>query len=571
MGRYFHRQLHTEAKFNTTSLHVLVCLISLIVVSSASWASTQVAGPTSAYDPPPGDWQNVTGIYNEGGGYTETEHTVEWLFVNGFGFNIPTDATVEGIELRVVANRDTLPPECSPTSNRLYVSVCPNASSSGCRTKTLVPDYTWSSKNLGGSTDLWGTNWTPEQINSSGFSIGFQQETCIYSMSRHARIDYVEVTVYFSQPDTTAPAITCPPNVTIEAGESEEPSNTGQATATDTNDPSPTVTYSDSRAGSCPEVITRTWTAEDDCGNTSSCIQTITVEDTTAPVISCPADVAIEAGESENPSHTGQATAEDDCDRFPRVSYSDERTGTCPVQIIRTWTAVDNDHNRSVCQQIITMLDTTAPSISCPGDVLLAAGESEDPARTGIATASDAGDPSPVITYTDQKTGTCPTRITRTWIAIDSCGNKATCVQTITVLGTAPDISNSPERIVEVGTLYLFRPDVADGCKPHAYGIRNQPSWASFNIHNGRLVGTPSPSDVGTYGAIEISVTDSSGQSDSTGEFTIVVIPKDSNTFSQTYLNLPTHYVGNGYAIEIENSLVPWTPTIVPREDFFSM
>jgi hypothetical protein len=49
----------------------------------------------------------------------------------------------------------------------------------------------------------------------------------------------------------------------------------------------PVVTFTDDLVqGDCAGnfVITRTWTAEDAAGNTSTCTQTITVEDTTAPV-----------------------------------------------------------------------------------------------------------------------------------------------------------------------------------------------------------------------------------------------------------------------------------------------
>src|SRR5262249_2607761 len=66
----------------------------------------------------------------------------------------------------------------------------------------------------------------------------------------------------------------------------------------------PTVTASDNCSGdlgaitpvvmeskpgsSCSNVITRTWTATDNCGNSTNCMQTIIVNDTTKPIITCP-------------------------------------------------------------------------------------------------------------------------------------------------------------------------------------------------------------------------------------------------------------------------------------------
>src|SRR5690606_10811449 len=75
-----------------------------------------------------------------------------------------------------------------------------------------------------------------------------------------------------------------------------------------------TVTYSDvstqdadGAAGTCDDyeyVITRTWTAVDACGNSSSCVQIVTVEDTEPPVISCPTNVTLESGSDTDPSTT---------------------------------------------------------------------------------------------------------------------------------------------------------------------------------------------------------------------------------------------------------------------------
>jgi hypothetical protein len=84
------------------------------------------------------------------------------------------------------------------------------------------------------------------------------------------------------------PTLTLPADITINCHESSLPSNTGTATATDDLDANPDITYSDAiTAGSCPQsyTITRTWTATNDCGNSASGDQIITVQDVTAPTI----------------------------------------------------------------------------------------------------------------------------------------------------------------------------------------------------------------------------------------------------------------------------------------------
>src|SRR5690606_2488306 len=51
----------------------------------------------------------------------------------------------------------------------------------------------------------------------------------------------------------------------------------------------------------CTELIIRTHTAIDECGNSASCVQTILRVDTTVPTITCPADVTIECDEDTLP------------------------------------------------------------------------------------------------------------------------------------------------------------------------------------------------------------------------------------------------------------------------------
>ena len=165
--------------------------------------------------------------------------------------------------------------------------------------------------------------------------------------------------------DTAAPDITCPPDTTVECDASTDPNDTGVATAEDNCDPSPVVDYSDSvTAGANDQewAITRTWTATDASGNSDSCDQIITVEDTTAPEVTCPPDVTIWPCEPSDPSHTGEATGTDNCDPAPLIEFADDvltspAQSSCPPDIVieRTWTATDASGNASSCIQKITV------------------------------------------------------------------------------------------------------------------------------------------------------------------------------------------------------------------------
>src|SRR5262249_43861823 len=137
-------------------------------------------------------------------------------------------------------------------------------------------------------------------------------------------------------------------------------------TATDNCDPNPKVTYSEQKInGNCPGNFTlkRTWTATDASGNTVSATQTITVHDTTKPVlVNVPADVTVEC--DKVPPAATNVTATDNCDSSPRVSFSETKVaGNCAgnYALKRTWTATDNCGNTASATQTVTVHDTTKP------------------------------------------------------------------------------------------------------------------------------------------------------------------------------------------------------------------
>src|SRR5207249_3984008 len=129
--------------------------------------------------------------------------------------------------------------------------------------------------------------------------------------------------------DITKPTITCPSDLVLECPADTTTNATGVATAQDTCS-AVTVRYADSVTNNCgnTKVIARTWTATDACGNSNSCVQKITVVDTTKPTITCPPDLVLECPAVTTTNVTGVATAQDTCSAVT-IRYTDSVTNNC--------------------------------------------------------------------------------------------------------------------------------------------------------------------------------------------------------------------------------------------------
>ncbi|MDX1407885.1 MAG: hypothetical protein R3330_07120, partial [Saprospiraceae bacterium] len=215
--------------------------------------------------------------------------------------------------------------------------------------------------------------------------------------------------------------------------------DTGVATATDVCDADVDVTYSDNFDGACGSsgFIARTWTATDDCGNSTSCVQFITIVDTSDPMISCPEDVTVECGDATDPSATGTATASDICGATS-VDFADSFSPGCgnTGTITRVWTATDDCGNSTSCVQTITIEDTTPPQMTCikPPPFFCMPFEITSTwllqNEANYITAWDACDQDPTIEVVDSSDIDFGCSTTRTYLftAVDACGNQGdTC------------------------------------------------------------------------------------------------------------------------------------------------
>ncbi len=197
--------------------------------------------------------------------------------------------------------------------------------------------------------------------------------------------------------------------------QSTDPQNTGAPTLVGDNCSLVTVTHSDESTqeeegcGHYSYEITRTWYATDECENVMSCTQHISVEDTTAPTLSCPADAVVECDESTDPQNTGAPTLVGDNCSLVTVTHSDESTqeeegcGHYSYEITRTWYATDECENVTSCTQHISVEDTTPPTLSCPADAIVECDESTDPQNTGAPTLVGDNCSLVTVTHSDEK------------------------------------------------------------------------------------------------------------------------------------------------------------------------
>lgn len=241
--------------------------------------------------------------------------------------------------------------------------------------------------------------------------------------------------------DTTPPSITAPTDVTVECIADVPAAEITAVTASDSCDSDPAITYEGDSAltDPCGGTITRTYRTTDACGNWAEDTQTITVQDTQAPVLMVPADVTIECDGSTDPTKTGWATATDNCDPNPTIVYSDQVNltgcGSYTGTITRTWAATDDCGNFTTGTQQITVQDTTPPVVNCPGNITV---ETHDPNGTTVTftvTATDNCDPNPSVTCTPTSGDHFPVGTTTvTCLATDACSNvSAPCSFKVTV------------------------------------------------------------------------------------------------------------------------------------------
>ncbi|MDO9184217.1 MAG: HYR domain-containing protein, partial [Bacteriovorax sp.] len=207
------------------------------------------------------------------------------------------------------------------------------------------------------------------------------------------------------------------------------------------------LSYIDTKSGTCPIIVNRTFQITSACGITSVS-QTITIKDTTPPIISNTAgslDTTVLCSANVPTINISAITATDNCQESVTISHVGDETisGTCAnkFSIIRTYKATDVCGNSSEFIQNIIVNDNILPTIICPTNIIV---------NTDLGTcgASNVTLGNPTIddncstpTVTNNAPAIFPIGDTIvTWTVTDACGNKATCEQIVTINGPTKPI-----------------------------------------------------------------------------------------------------------------------------------
>ena len=251
-------------------------------------------------------------------------------------------------------------------------------------------------------------------------------------------------------------------------------------------------------SGGCIGTWIRTWTATDDCGNATEFEQTVAMYDNNEPFFTAfPADVTIELDATCSANFVvsetgGEPLAADSCDAcFDQnlvITYVDTRVLDCgsvvevtegddsiieymgSSTVTRTWTVTDQCGNSTSQDQIISLVDVTAPyGVASTPDVDCTEYSSNPQQMFGTIDLSDNCDAIIDITFdaaadsliadNDQLDGDfaegdsidlvpsgCFT-VLRTLTLTDDCGNASTVLQTINVVDNTPPVYQGPGQI----------------------------------------------------------------------------------------------------------------------------
>merc|ERR1712137_255280 len=210
----------------------------------------------------------------------------------------------------------------------------------------------------------------------------------------------------------------------------------------------------------CFATYSRTYTAQDNCGNLNRATTGFFYEDTTGPTVTAPASITVSCPVFRSGLPTSQtggtASVQDDCSSITSNFFNDVTVQfACTAIVDRTFTAVDACSNGNSDSQMISVFDDIPPVFSnVPQNTFIECGPTANPNTgtrpvLGFPGVTDpcfvTSSPSPIVTalFESSYSGNgCTSTYIRTFTATDGCTPAITATQIVTVQDhTRPSIT----------------------------------------------------------------------------------------------------------------------------------
>jgi hypothetical protein len=173
------------------------------IAGAAAVSSTAAIAGTGANDATVTGtgWTNPGNVTADDGSYATVTVALnahsQYVKGTNFGFAVPGGATIVGIVAEVERN--------VPAGNAIDFSV--RLFKAGVATGSDLAAYSWPATDAvatyGSSSELWGTTWTPADVNAATFGVGISVKGHS-AFAVNPQVDYIKITVYYSTPSNLA-------------------------------------------------------------------------------------------------------------------------------------------------------------------------------------------------------------------------------------------------------------------------------------------------------------------------------------------------------------------------------
>ncbi len=281
--------------------------------------------------------------------------------------------------------------------------------------------------------------------------------------------------------------VQCPSNKTVQCGSTWAfdqpiistccPSNVPGTTSNILVVPSGLITN-----GVCPQLtVTENWSIIDGCGNSTNCSQTVTVVGccpSNCLVVQCPTNKTVQCGSTwtfNPPTATSCCPTMFDppsgiLTNVLITSVSTVTNGACPKVITQTWKIIDGCGDTNFCTQVVTVVDTTPPVITCPTNLVVVVLNANCQLVIPAISASATDNCTPLCSLIYSQSPPAGTIVAGTFACVtvtvtDLCGNSSSCVVCVQGLPkTAPVVTCPATMTVTNCTIPCVPVTATDNC-----------------------------------------------------------------------------------------------------------